>query len=508
MTRDRPDQERAARWLDEDLPRIAVTWLPAQRWFGGKSRRIGGVTVEDAVWLSPHAPSPVLVVLDVEYEGTALGPERSRERYAALIAFVGDVRDEPVIGRLSGEPTLHAVEAMTDAQAVTVLLRRGLVTKQSVQGTRGSEILYSDAAESVHRLLADSRDVPKVTSVGAEQSNTSVRLGSTHIFKLFRRLDDGEHPQLEIGRLLMRVGFRCAPPLEGSLVFRSRTGQVHALGALEGWISNTGDGWTHVTTQLRRAASMPNHLDAMREDMRVLGETLAAFHLALASETTAPAFAPEPVTMSDCRAWHAGLLAQVERTMSLVERHHRQWADHEAAVGRAFLDVLRLTLPHLRTINSQLAGAFSKIRIHGDFHLGQTLKTSDGFAVIDFEGEPTKPLADRRWKQCALKDVAGMLRSLDYAWATASGATSPETGVDASDDPTGCRGAFLHGYQSRALAGSATFLPPGGDAQHWKTVFELEKALYEVEYETNNRPAWVGIPLRAAVLLLDEWPES
>jgi trehalose synthase-fused probable maltokinase len=150
--------------------------------------------------------------------------------------------------------------------------------------------------------------------------------------------------------------------------------------------------------------------------------------------------------------------------------------------------------------------AFHRIRIHGDFHLGQTLRTSDGFAIIDFEGEPTKPLEARRQKQCALRDVAGMLRSIEYAVATVDAeAPTPEP---APERPVGrLRDSFLGGYRSRALAQAPVFLPPTAEASNaWLAVFELEKALYEVEYEVNNRPSWVHIPLAAVGRLLTGTP--
>ena len=361
-------------------------------------------------------------------------------------------------------------------------------------------------AEVAAELLAKGAAALPIAPMGSEQSNTSVRVGCAHVFKLFRRLEAGEHPQLEVGRFLTRVGFRSAAPLEGSLSYRSGTGQVHALGTLEGWITSSGDGWTYVTSQLRRRDRAVHH-QAIAEQVYGLGETTAAFHLALASDATTPAFAPEPVTEADVSAWLAGLDQQADRTRGLVERLHHEWTDRDATTARGFLEVLRDSLPRLGAGRHGLDLDFHKIRIHGDYHLGQTLKAVDGFALIDFEGEPSKPLAERRLKQSALKDVAGMLRSLDYAWATAS---APET----SRDPevlgalAEARAAFLDGYLARARRDSATFLPAPDDLPRWTALFELEKALYEVEYEVNHRPAWVGIPLGASVRLLRDWQHA
>lgn len=505
MTNDRVDRARATRWLIDELPRAAVAWLPTMRWYGGKSRPIASVAVEEVLWFEGGPPEAALVVLDVVSGNPRLDFPSEHDRYAAVVAFVVDPEGRPLLGTLPGAPPWHAIEATPDAGSVAALLR-GLATGSTVQGLRGGEIVYADAADGVRQLLAKGAAALPIAPMGSEQSNTSVRVGCAHVFKLFRRLEAGEHPQLEVGRFLTRVGFRSAAPLEGSLSYRSGTGQVHALGTLEGWITSSGDGWTYVTSQLRRRDRAVHH-QAIAEQVYGLGETTAAFHLALASDATTPAFAPEPVTEADVSAWLAGLDQQADRTRGLVERLHHEWTDRDATTARGFLEVLRDSLPRLGAGRHGLDLDFHKIRIHGDYHLGQTLKAVDGFALIDFEGEPSKPLAERRLKQSALKDVAGMLRSLDYAWATAS---APET----SRDPevlgalAEARAAFLDGYLARARRDSATFLPAPDDLPRWTALFELEKALYEVEYEVNHRPAWVGIPLGASVRLLRDWQHA
>lgn len=505
MTSERIDRARATRWLTDELPRAAVAWLPAMRWYGGKSRPIASVAVEDVLWLEGGPPEAALVVLDVLSGAERRGRPAEHDRYAAVVAFVADPEGRPRLGTLPGAPPWHAIEATADAGSVVALLH-GLATDSTVPGVRGGEILYEDAADGVRRLLASRAAALPITPMRSEQSNTSVRVGSAHVFKLFRRLEAGEHPQLEFGRFLTRVGFQSAPPLEGSLAYRSGTGEVHALGSLEGWIANSGDGWTHVTSQLRREDIAADH-QAVAEQMHGLGETTAVFHIALASDATEPAFAPEPVSEADVTAWRTSLVQQADRTRGLVERLHHQWTGHEADLARGFLGVLRDTLPQLGAGGRGFDRGFHKIRIHGDYHLGQTLKTAGGFVLIDFEGEPSKSLAERRLKQCALKDVAGMLRSLDYAWAAVSRAEG-DAEPPANPGLAMARAAFLSGYHSRARRDSARFLPPADDVPRWTALFELEKALYEVEYEVNNRPAWVGIPLGASVRLLLDWQRA
>jgi maltose alpha-D-glucosyltransferase/alpha-amylase len=507
VTHDGIDRTRATRWLIDELPRAAVAWLPTRRWYGGKSQSIASVGVEDVFWLPDGSPEAALVVLDVASGDSRPDLAPARVRYTAVVAFAGDPSGRSLIGIPPGAPHVHVVEATADPQPVVALLR-GLSTGMPVPGVHGGEILYADATDGVRRLLADTSAGAAIVPIGAEQSNTSVRVGAAHVFKLFRRLDTGEHPQLEFGRFLSRVGFDLAPPLEGSLTYRSAAGTKHALGALEGWIVSSGDGWAHVTSQLRRGDRTADP-QAIADEMHGLGETTAAFHVALASEAGTPAFAPEPVTGADVAAWRTALVRQAERTRDLVERQHHQWTGRDADVAGRFLRALEEALPALGEAGHGLPLTFRKIRIHGDFHLGQTLKTREGFALIDFEGEPSKPLAARRLKQCALKDVAGMLRSLDYAWAAAApAADAGAVAGDAASSLAAARAAFLRGYDARARRAAAAFLPPAGDVPHWTALFELEKALYEVEYEVDNRPAWVGIPLGAAVTLLRHWQRA
>jgi trehalose synthase-fused probable maltokinase len=192
--------------------------------------------------------------------------------------------------------------------------------------------------------------------------------------------------------------------------------------------------------------------------------------------------------------WRDRIARQAERTFDLMEAQHARWETPAAAIARSLAGARATILERLRGGAGAPIENCQRIRIHGDFHLGQTLKTADGFVVIDFEGEPTKPLSERRQKQCALRDVAGLLRSIDYARAS--------VGLESSDAVQSLRTAYLEGYRSKAATIGARFVPPAASFDAWLFLFELEKALYEVEYEANNRPGWVHIPLAAVRRLL------
>jgi trehalose synthase-fused probable maltokinase len=455
-------------------------WLTSQRWFGGKARSIDRLVVADVVGIGPDPRGCALIILDVHYREALRG--EPVERYALLA-------DAGVDGGAW-------VERGTDAAAIrTVLQTIGAGTRAS--GAGGGAIHAADVTDAARRdLAAGAVESVAVKPLGFEQSNTSLRIGTAYVLKLIRRLQQGEHPQLEIGRFLARAGFRFAPPLHGSLSYRGQDGGSFAVVALEGWVDNDGDGWRYVLDALEHGASPSLGAEIFR-----LGAITAAFHVALAANGADAAFAPEPVSAHDLRQWRDGVAAHAARLLHIVEHDQPRWPAEAAALGRALLDRRERVAACLDALApAHDLASMRKIRVHGDFHLGQTLKTADGFVLIDFEGEPARPLDERRQKHCALKDVAGLLRSLDYAEATASRRSPAAAGAAAILSQ-----AFLDGYYSEPHLDS--FLPRDRErSAPILTLFELEKALYEVEYELNNRPDWLHIPLAAVVRALDPPP--
>jgi len=303
--------------------------------------------------------------------------------------------------------------------------------------------------------------------LAGEQSNTSVIFGDSLIVKHFRRLAAGINPDVEVtGFLTERTSFRATPRLAGSLEYRDATG-AWTLAMAQELVGDARDGWRWLLGRLAAG-------DAALGPLAALGRRTAELHLALASDPSEPAFAPERITAADVGAW--------------TEAVQRQLDTARAALGEHVPDGVPA-----RVDTAGLAGLVGAVRLrhHGDFHLGQTLAIRDGedFAIIDFEGEPLRPLAERRQKHTPLRDVAGLLRSLGYA---AAGAPAP-AGWEAA-----AREAFLTAY--RTTAGSAPFLPATAAALGQAlAVLEVEKAAYEIVYEANNRPDWVAIPVRGLV---------
>jgi maltokinase len=418
--------------LTPDVADRLRDWIARQRWFAGKSQRIEAVTLEARVPLPPGTLWIARVRLD----------DGREDRYALPLldgAEIRDALDEPDFAGALLDLVAREGHAAGDHGAVVATRTRAFPTGLTAPGRR----------------------------LGGEQSNTSIVFGDALILKHFRRLAPGVNPDVEItGFLTERTDFRHTPRLCGSLEYRDAGGAC-ALAIAQELVVGGRDGWRWLLDRLAAG-------DAALTPLARLGRRTAELHRALGADPREPAFAPERIASADVAAWTEAVQRELE-----------------AAAG-----ALGGRLPGGVPSRIDAAGlgglvGVAKLRHHGDFHLGQTLAVGDGddWAIIDFEGEPLRPLAERRRKHTPLRDVAGMLRSLGYAAATAG---APE-GWEAQ-----ARAAFLDGY--RTAAGRAAFLPADATAfTRALAVLEVEKAAYEIVYEANNRPDWVAIPVRGLV---------
>jgi maltokinase len=446
-------------------------WLPGQRWFASKGRDIARVSLIQSLTLRAEEPWAQLVIVAVEYADGGPG-----EYYQVLVGERTELRPElehVMIGRLADTV---AYDGVWDSELADELLR----------------LLATGAEREWLRFTPEpGADIPYPLPshvMGVEQSNTSIVFGEELMLKLFRKVAPGVNPDLELHRALRSVGSGevaalCAA-VEGTL-----GGEPAAFGLLQEFAANSADGWSMALTSVRdllaeadlRADEVGGDFagDAFR-----LGKTVAVMHGELVRALGTDTMSPEVLAH--------GMRDQLDRALLIVP----QLAD--------------LTGPLLATFDEVAALPEQLItqRIHGDLHLGQTLRTPRGWLLIDFEGEPAKPLALRRTPESALRDVAGMLRSFDYAayhqlfewgeWA--------HDGKDVREGPstwhaeewsTRNREAFCDGYTSGA----------GVDPRESSVLLralELDKAVYETMYETRNRPTWVDVPLRSLRRLLTD----
>jgi len=557
--------------------------LPAFRWFAAKARALRAVTLAEAVPLDGGA---WLLLLDVAYE------QGEAERYALPVAFAPDPPGAGGGGAgAAGGGGAASAAAVVAAGAVARREPRRLVARLAGAGGGGgggaagavSGVLY-DAFEDPafgRRLLAamaagsrfsgGASEVEAWTDpgfvelagadpaaaelelrpLGVEQSNTSVRYGDRLVLKLFRKLEPGVNPDLEIGRFLTRsTTFRHVPPVAGGLDLRAggvavagggaRGREPITLAVLQGFVPNEGDAWSFTLDALGRyferarsgwgrgdfgraavparpllelaeaagggspPAELYERIGTYLPTVRLLGERTAELHLALASAPTEDyAFAPAPFSTLHQRSLYESMRTSAGRTFQLL----RQRLPGLAPEARAAAEQALAAQDQVRERFALLLGTkvtATRIRTHGDYHLGQVLYTGKDFVILDFEGEPARPLSERRLKRSPLRDVAGMLRSFQYAayarlFEEAGSGIIPATEVPVFESwslywERWVSAAFLAAYLQRTAG--ASFVPARrSDLAVLLDAYVLEKAIYELAYELNHRPGWVRIPL-------------
>ena len=469
--------------------------LPRQRWFGAKGRAISGARLRDCGELGDSA---WLALVDVTF---AQGPD---ETYTVPLVLDDDTSRVPgslaLALELDGTPS-RAADAF-DHPGFCLELLRAFEREATLPTVRGGSVRFL-RTDRFPRLDPDASVAPR--RLTGEQSNTSVVYGDVLIVKALRKVQPGPNLDHEVGEFLtFRARFPHVPPLAGAIEHASATGETTILALLQRYVPSHGDGWRWALDQLGRL--QPEHVDEASEpvfrDLFRLGAVTAALHGALASDGRDPAFAPEPLTADDASGWGERIAEDVRRTCDAIRARLETLPPAIAADARVLLASEPALIERARDLRLLAAEQCAKIRIHGDYHLGQTLRTDGGFVILDFEGEPARPVAERRRKQCVLVDVAGMLRSLDYAVHTA---VSP-TGAPSQGGERWVRRAnasFLEGYLDEIARVPVRLLPASPSAfTRALSVFELDRALYEVRYELDNRPTWLGIPLRGLARLL------
>jgi len=323
----------------------------------------------------------------------------------------------------------------------------------------------------------------------------------------------GINPEFEIGRFLTEVArFPHCAPVAGALEHVAADGATSALALLQGYVSNQGDGWAFTIAYLGRHFAEAARLQAVPADVhgpyvelaRTLGERTAGLHRALAVPGGGPAFDAEPVTAADVAAWKARVRSEALATLDTLAKGSAALDESVRPQAKDLLKDTRKLIARIDAFALEPQGAH-KTRFHGDYHLGQVLLQRNDFVIIDFEGEPARSLEERRAKHSPLRDVAGMLRSFDYArWAALRRAA--KTGQDLDDLAplaaaweNAARAAFLEAYDT-AIRGTGVYASPE-QMRAMLDLFVLEKALYELRYELGNRPEWAAIPLQGILAL-------
>jgi maltose alpha-D-glucosyltransferase/alpha-amylase len=500
---------------------IVPRFIASRRWFAGKGAGLKSVRVLDFASLPNRSGQDVFLLPRVAVELSngerhayfaPLAVEEGREEEALLAYAVARVRRGPRMGLLYG-----AASSPDFGLALVDNMRRGA----EIPTDDGGRIRFVAGP-----ALAEEPDVEasEIRRIGAEQSNTSIAFGTGMILKLFRRLQPGVHPEVEMGRFLTEVaGFKNTPALLGSVEHVAGSGGMRtALAVLQRFVRNQGDAWSWTLDALKREldslALVPEEGGASLEETfatylpyaEIMGRRTAELHLALATPTDDPAFRAEPLAEADVVAVAEDARKMASRALAIVKRVGGAASESAQDAIAALQEREAECLALIARLTTAPDGA-QKIRIHGDYHLGQVLIVQNDVMIVDFEGEPSRRAAERRAKGSPLRDVAGMLRSFDYAAATAARDTAQRfSETERQRIATAASGwraltasAFLRAYES-AVQGSPVWIADASARRDLLRLHLLAKAFYEINYEANNRPDWIETPVRGVLAILDE----
>ncbi|MBX0329741.1 maltose alpha-D-glucosyltransferase [Oscillochloris sp. ZM17-4] len=520
------------------LEKVLPSFMRPRRWFGAKSRKIKSVSIGDTVMLPFNRDTDLayLALVSVQYT------EGSDETYLMPMAYAVGERAQQllndwhhtVIARLRvGDAEPGVLYDPLIERGFCVALREFVSGRRRLRGAKGE--LVGTPTRALRGLLGGLGDASlDPLPVRAEQSNSSINFGGRLIMKLFRKIDSGLNPDLEIGRFLTdEQGFASTPPVAGSIEYTRNGDEPMTLAILQGFVENEGDAWDYTLDVLHTyfdevlarpelevpqvSATLASLLDAAGQDepdlaaelgagyierARLLGQRTAEMHRALASGESA-AFAPEPFSQLYQRSLYQSMRTLTVQTFQSLRKLLPKLPDAVRADAEAALageDALMARFQRIVGAKIEVA----RTRIHGDFHLGQVLFTGKDFMIIDFEGEPVRPISERRIKRSPLRDVAGMLRSFQYA---AYSSYFSRTSAMAVSEEEAARlrqwadfwafwvsAAYLGSYIEHAAG--TPFMPAGrADLETLLEVYVLEKVVYEASYEMNNRPTWLSIPL-------------
>ncbi len=530
------------------LEAVLPAYLKVRRWFGGKSRTIQSAVITDAIPMDHNGDAMAyLALVNVRYS------DGDPQMYVLPIAYAADEQatwvsnDIPhaVIARLKlrGQTEPGVLYDAIWNREFSLLPLEAIARQRAMHGDSSSEISAS-MTHTFKQFFAGLNPVDIDPSlVRSEQSHTSIVYDERFILKFFRRVEPGLNPELEVGWYLTEQGvFSHIPPVVGSLEYRRGKDEPITLAVLHRYIYNEGDAWSYTLDTLRsyferlltrdvehrRDVPMPQGsllalseeevpalawelIDHYMESARLLGQRTAELHLALAQEQSNREFVPEPFTGMYQRSLYQTMRSQLGRVLQSLQKMLTTLPEPAQEDALTVSEMEEEILRRFRTVMEHKISSV-RTRCHGDYHLGQVLFTGKDFVVIDFEGEPAKSLSERRRKRSPLTDVAGMLRSFHYAAYTAL-FNEMESGMIYTERVAEMEqwsrfwyrwvsATFLRAY--RETAGQAAFMPQTAEETgSLLNVYLMDKAVYELGYELNNRPGWVRIPLWGIVHLLE-----
>ena len=512
---------------------IPAAYIKEQRWFGSKSQDITEVELCDAAIFSHRSNWYALTLIRMTYENN------ETEMYVLPLAFIKTnavvSMDRPVITMLEMK-SIEGNYAVFDALSDDEFCRLQLDYIKSSMTVKALEGRFNFLSTPVFtETTGEELDLSQVSlaHLKTEQSNTSVIYENAFIMKNFRKLSYGINPDLEIPLFLTtRTGFRNIARVAGYIEYTDNNNLKTSIASLQTFIPNEGDGWSYTLEHLKKFYDFAlqhdsaTGLDQSANDgiepivqeffshylssMHRLGQVTGELHVALASDAAEPDFTPEEITPADVTLWVSRIRSYGTEVISGLQNAAKSFPPQIEEQLRKVSDNISLYLLKSGDLAVLAEQKIWKTRYHNDYHLGQVLKTGNDFVIIDFEGEPARPLEERKQKQSPLKDVAGMLRSFNYAVYATIFNMKLESDRMIILEMWGrvweelVKKSYLDGYLVATGGTGARFLPDSEEAiLKVLSVFQMDKAIYELNYELNNRPTWVGIPLKYLTSLLE-----
>jgi len=516
--------------LEQD---ILLPFILKQRWFRGKAREVVNILVKD--WSKLGGELYVLFV-EIRYA------DGGNELYVILLKMAFGETAERVAANVSesvvawvktskGEGVLY--DALADRTVCCTLFSAIADGRRYPTHRKSSFVAFPTSV--IEEEKETEAEYMSVRRLSVEQSNTSVILDDKYMLKIFRRIEEGVNPDMEIGLYLTeRTEFSNIAPVCGGISLKKAGHADRSIALLQAYIPNEGDGWDQALRELEGfcnrvweqgikpqeewlrnqelfpEAMVPDEgnalIGAYLEAVEKLGCRTAEFHRALCPKRGDRAFRPEPMRSEDVEAMAENFVRKAQHSLELLSYRIHDLNEDSRVLADKVLTVAPLLINRFQNLG-QLRSRPVRIRCHGDYHLGQVLWTGNDFVLLDFEGEPLKALEERRQKHSALKDVAGMLRSFSYAAQTKRGKSVLQAAEDKEISEQWLSlwerwvtTAFVQSYL--AEAGREPFVPGNfKDILLLLQAFVLDKAFYELAYELNNRPEWVYIPLKGILLL-------
>jgi maltose alpha-D-glucosyltransferase / alpha-amylase len=507
--------ERVAAWRQHLAERLRVQlesrvipqFIATQRWYAGKGSPIISAKLSDYGARESSLDRWLAAIFTVENEN------ETNQYFIPLAIAVEDGEEErwkklqpAAIARIRQQATVGVLaDACLDENFCRVVV--DAIGGSFDLATQTGQIRCTPTA-LYQELRGDPATQLTVTPGPGQSSNTTVRVGEQFFLKIYRKLQPGENPELEIGRYLTEAQFPNIVPVVGAAEYQAQDGTIMTLAMLQAFVMNQGDGWDYTVNYLGRflqdrqtiGAALPEDAHGLYLAlMKTLAIRTAEMHVALSRPTDNAAFTPEPITAKDLETWGAKAKAEAEKTFQQLTERLAQLPQDAAELAESLLKRRSLLLSRIDTCTQQVPKGV-KTRRHGDYHLGQVLVRRNDFILVDFEGEPGRTLQERRLKHSPLTDVAGMLRSFSYAKRAAiQKATQPvrnqEQLLDKWEQET--RQTFIAAYDD--VASTHGLYASLEEVKPLLQLFEIEKALYEVRYEIGNRPDWASIPLRSLI---------